>query len=930
MIRRSQMALFLFVYGSWATSLFAADPAMWLGCFGKAKQHLTSEGQQQIVSGFNQCASDPSVLLNLTTKQLNRPECGAWKSLSPSCQQFAQQCALNRSDCEAALDTVLSCTPWTAAANAMLSNTGVESAAVLTKLVSNFAYRAAECRDVDLPLQAEPPLFYKKYCDDSDFSVGFYELNERFYREQKPEIRALLLSEYGDQELGEPFQRIVATAMAVDALSSKFAPERAAGAKVLGTQGDFSAVSLFSLITATTDRKAVVRREAAKALRLQGNKSFLVAISLIRLVLGESDPDIIAEASIALRDQGVTKNCPSVQEISGVAYESQYYEPKSLDPRSLHFGVPACRPVRADTFPNPLDENDVRAMLGKQYGCPETPQLSAQPFDSISDLASIKEFDIVNNRCAIFVPRHEDKVLELARLALINAANQIDEKTPRSVVAKAKVIASLRTLGVGDAVSKSLLFDWAESKQPEFRAAAVYALSRVASGDPRLLSVLTDLVSDPSPLVRRIAIGVAGEVATLSIDGDQKNLLYYQTGIREFTNGFRSCATVEKVLIQWDLLPFKNDAPAVQYFNSGFNRAKTLRRDLCLLEAAPRRPAVLISEPENGEGNFIGDTFRVVLNGDFDENLLRSSIVLASQTTSGLALPVKSFEVTRHLSSSDQSKVVTEVQITLAQGLLPGVQGTILIDKDLRTKEGLGFSPESNGSLAPRKIAFAASTAKAESLIDGILTAMQKDADYDVRFSAAAVLNIYRAHEPIIFSFLKSMLKTRPAAVVDRASRFFNPELMKYSAINDQDESQRADFLEEFANYLMQEIERFDRTAKLDQVKSPDDFLEIPAISSQLLVLKDLFNRGFVNPTITSERLANIKLNPWLWRKVSTAKPLASDKQRYPLYARLLWGESRETWLDIDATLNNSPANGETLQRLYSVVVKPGEGTLEP
>jgi hypothetical protein len=930
MIRSLLWTFLITLGGAFCSSVSAADVASWLGCFGKAKQSLQSEGQQEIVSGFNSCASDPNVLKDLTTTKFNRVDCGLWKSLSPSCQQFAEQCALNRADCEAALDTVLSCMPWTAAANSFLSNTGVESSAVLTKLVSNFAFRAAECRDVQLPYEPEPPLFYKRYCDDSDFSVGFYELNDRFYDEKNPEVRAVLLSKYADQELGEPFQRIVTTAMAIDALASKFAGERAAGAKALGTQGDFSAVSLLSLVVATQDRKAIVRKEAAKALRLQGNKSYLVNLALIQLVLNESDPDIIAEAATALRDQAVEKNCPAIKGVLGSEYEALYYEPQSLDPRSLHYGVPACRVVEKARFPNPLDENDVRGLLGKQYGCPEVPQLSAQPFDAVTDLQSVKEFDLLANRCAVFVPKHEVKVQELARLAVLVAVNAMDEKTPRAILAKAKAVASFRTLGLGDSTAKSLLFDWAESAHPEIRSAALYALARVASSDPKLFTLLSASVRDPSPVVRRTAMGVAGETASLALNQSQKNLLYYQTGIREFSEGFASCASVHSVRVNWDLLPFRDDASAVQYFNSGFNRAALLKRDLCALESKPSVPAVLLSEPENGEGNFQSDQFRLVLNGDFDESELKSHIAIASQSSSGAALAFKEFEVVHHANAKDPAKSVTEVFFSVDQGLLPGLQATLVIDKGLKNRLGVGFIGESDGSVLARKIAFSVANSQAHTLVEGILSAMEKDPDYGVRFAAAAVLNAYQEHEPALFALLKNLLGQLPAEVVDRASRFFQPNVFKYSSINQEEDVPRADFLEEFTSYLMKSIDRVDRTLGLAQVKMPQDFLEIPAISARFNVLRDLLARGLANKVVAEERLSRIRFTPWLWGKIQTAKPLASDKQRYPLYARLLWGETRSLWLDIDSALNNGPEAGESLHRLYGVVVKPGEGTPDP
>lgn len=916
-------------------------------CAYLAAKLMRERDKERVAVAYQNCLGDSGQALTSFVDKIENPECGVWASMGPQCKEFVTRCTLDSHTCALVVETILQCIPyaqWVADLYRKFDNKGIGEK--IAGLNVKFQKKAVECNETPFLPENIVPQFYKLYCDDytSSGPISFFTFNNNYYTVKTAKERAYLLDKYADNPAGASYERIVATALGLESLRNPAGVERAAAAKVLGVHGDYSAPVMYMLLDATYDHKALVRKEAAKALAFQGNKGFLINVRLMQL-LEDPDPYVRAEAAVALKTQAVEKNCPDItvktltgmtDSLSGQRYQTIFYHNPKIDPRSLEFNVPTCFLYKEQDHPNPLNESDFRNSLGKTYGCPEVPTTSSRVFDRIATVKDIKDFDILKNKCAVMVPRHADKIMFLAQQAVYDGIFREREETTGGRLAKSMMISALRTLGRERPGIVQDLIPWMQSKYPEIRTAAIYAAAGAAIDDPFLLEKLKLPLADPEPSVRRAAIGAIGEVAVLDINDDIEAFRVYSAGI-DFFNAeiFRDCPSIENPTVtpEWPYDPVK-EMKKYKYFLSGFDNAYIEALDLCAYKKNKKTPMVVFSNPRPRTSFFLGPFFEVHLNGQYAEDELRKGIAVLSQSSQGLPIPVREFTTDiREEKSSEGTLYTTTVRFSLLDPLLPGKTASLFISAKMKNKEGVPFNqyPKFPSSLQARKIGFRTPDEDVFQVTDKILRILEDDPAFEVRFAAASVLLPYPLHEKSVFQFLQYAILTRPEEQILRARPYFDREIFKYKFLKTMNDDEKIRFVRKFLFLLQQDIDKHERLENPRSAENPSSYLEIPSLSAQYDVLLDLLGRNILPKERMSKALDkkyynDQSLKDWLWQRISTTLPTGGPRERFDIYSRVLYGNTRKNWLDSYDKIFSSPEDGTALERLHNVVVKPKEG----
>ncbi len=772
-----------------------------------------------------------------------------------------------------------------------------------------FRLKAQECGDAEPISKKDLPPFYQGYCNDFETSTNFWQLNSEYYETKDSRLRAEMLKTFAQQPASsENWQRTIVTAMALDSIDSKDGYERAGAAKVMGTHGNFSSMVMYSLLNASYDTKALVRREAAAALRLQGNKSFLINSRLIQLLQDEA-PLVRGAAALALRDQAVQSHCPDLPWSTGFDFQNFYFADPNTDPRSMLHGIPACIPRKAEDVPNPLDPGDLRVAMPVAVGCPQVPLVSSNLFDRMTDVDDVQALSIMDNVCLLHVPAYEAKVLEFARLALYSAI-QIE----RHPVAKSQMIAALRNVVENDQFGISLLIDGARDSEASVRSAAIYALGRAGQWSSQSNQIIVEALSDENPQVRRVAIGAAAELDMIRHESaSEAGMMEFKAGMEFVLEYAGQCDVLNDLALPPDAGPS---------FGMGFSSVIDLQLDLCRFKENSDYPALLESDPNQGGFVTPGSIIKLTFGGKISETDLRNKISIFG---SGSAQPQHLDSINSRFIETERDEFITEVEIRLKNRLRGGISAMIVLDGSLTSQAGVSLENENT----PRRIGFHPTNGD---VTGELLKLMSSDGDPDVRFAVAGLLLRELKHEEAVFYFLESMLKNGPAKVSVTAQTFFNPRRMAYRFIQQMEIEERERFMAQLVFRWTKDV--FAQEKVHPQEAEHQDFLDIPTVLSKYQVLQDFLKRNLIPREILLDILAQMSLQQALFERLAIVQPVADPEPdvtfNYPLYYKMHWGNVRSIWIDILDRLFATDEKGKALDRLYNVVVHPGDGAPDP
>ena len=807
--------------------------------------------------------------LGMIAARLNQQDkvCSIAANLEPQCVEFLDECDIYRSECKEALRSAFRCIPYINSINSTLENAGIDSAAIFVDSAIKFNDKAKECTPGEEYKDVKPPLWWEQHCDDHKLTpLSFMSLNQNYYDGESPEARALLLERFSlSRPDTEKWKRVVATLMALESLDSDHPEEKAMAAKVLGVHGDFSVPVIFGLLQKLNDPSVNVRKEAAFALRTQGNRKPLVVFSLLSLILDSNEsPSVKGAASLALREQATTFPCtPGEEEV--------YHMQGTEIPNSLQQGIPQCVSYDSDSHEDSVEEgnyySDTESCRG-DYG------RFSNRFDRYSNPSSIKDFDIGANLCYLNATVRPSKINRIAQISLFQAL-QAEENSQ----AKAEMIASLRNLGKpinGDeTIINTLRSHYLADEDWRVRRAVVFALAKAAKDKSWFFqsTIPYILQNDPSPSVRATAVAAISDSMTLTMESKTSYYQAYINGLNIHNSQAQDCASSQSISII-DSTP--SDHALSQFYTLGFIAAQQFFTDKACGEAEEQAlPILLKLYPNIGDREVgINPTIVIDFEGIVSDTMLKSHLELYGP--GAVKIPIKLINYRQNMEQN-----TTHAEFTLSKSLQYDNYYQIKFLAGMRTNSQ---GDHGEGYYYSRSALFQTASTGLSPLVASL---MEIDPDTDVQYRAAETF--IKNNEYDVIQFLMNKLLVEPSRNMVRASSYLNSPLIKYRQFIDAEDEQKLKFIKPLFKKIINFIDQQEKLYNFRNVNHKS-YLATPSFTSFYRLINDLLSKHWISHDMKIFLDRELDIKRWLLEKLRYDYP----RVNYSFYERIYYSQVRD------------------------------------
>lgn len=815
-----------------------------------------------------------------TTQNRQNEICRAYANLTESCRDYLTSCNNDYTACQAAFENTMNCIAYVSEASTLLKSAGVDTAKQLVDSTLKFRQQAQFCVDGTEYVEKKPPLWWDRFCNDYNVGpISFYELNEYYYEVEESGHRADLLRRYAMADPAtDSWKRLIVTMMGLESLDSEDANERAAAAKVLGAHGDFSSPIMYKLLSALEDSEPGVRANAALSLRVQGNRKFLVVISLLsKLLDSDETPEVRGNAALALREQATNYPCKSHE-------EARYRLDGSENPNDLVSGVPICVPYDQSAHDRAENEEDwwgEDEEAQDEDRC-ETPFAKfANIFDRYTSIAKIKDFNIIDNLCYVGVKMRQSKILPIVKQALLVALQAEDDP-----VARAKMVAAMRIIGKpgkpvngdsDDTILQLLRFQYLRDSDYRVRRAAIFALARAAKDEDWLLKdVIPQALQDESASVRKAAIAAASELIVLSMSKKDSAYQAYVNGMTFHNSQAKDCQSSAKT-------DPKDSTPAgsieSKFYTEGYKAAYLFYQDSCGESGKPV-PVLAFSNPAMGAQDVSRRT-DIVLHF---LSPVAKGMIISKIRLYGPKKAVISYSIKEYRRDPNPKKGFTAVVLKIAEPLAP--------DQFYQLKFLAGFKSmdapvDAFGYDFDRSLLFKTVSSKVSEMIAAMMTA---DPDVDVQYAAAEAF--IARNENVVLDFMRNKLLQNPPRNKVRAATYLGSSYFSYGHVRSLAPDEQLSFMIDILGKIKAHIVEHERVLRGINPKQPAEvYLITPALGQYYNFMLVLLSKSWVTRDMMKEIDDALDIRLWILEKLRKDFPLRS----YSYYERIYYAGIRKT-----------------------------------